>query len=651
MSRDTPPSSTQPHSAAESQIVVYVDPDPDRRATSSAYLEQALDSIDVIATGTGDLSEHRFDADCIVSRYELPETDGISLLEELREQCCHLPYLLVTDSGSEELASEAIAAGVTDYVPIEDIEAASERLAARIDAALERTSRCVDTDRLDGIDAAVENAADAIVITDLDGTITYVNPAFETVTGFSREEAIGRNPRILKSGVQDDAYYEEKWGAILDGEIWEEEIVNETKSGEEYVAHQTVAPVTDSDGTITKFVGIQRDVTKQRRLEKQIERSRATLETLYEIAADEQLSLEEKIGSVLEAGTEQLGFQIGYFTRIDDDTQTILAAVGEYEPIQAGDVDPLGETYCRKTAQNDEPVLISDALEAGWDEDPAFERFGLRCYLGARVVVDGEVFGTLCFGGEEPAEKLVLEARESTVKALARWLGYEIDRHRYESKLERHNDRLEKFASVVSHDLRNPLNVASARVELARDTGDDEHFEQVVDAHERMESIIEDTLTLAREGKSVTETRQVSLERVVTDCWNAVETPNATLRTVDELTIDADVTRVRHIFENLFRNASEHVDGDVTVEVGSMSGGFYVADNGPGIPEAKREQVFDHGYADNGGTGFGLAIVKSIADAHGWEIHLTESADGGARFEFLLAGAGDQDEESVLLDY
>ncbi|PSQ16582.1 hypothetical protein BRD00_10515 [Halobacteriales archaeon QS_8_69_26] len=97
---------------------------------------------------------------------------------------------------------------------------------------------------------------------------------------------------------------------------------------------------------------------------------------------------------------------------------------------------------------------------------------------------------------------------------------------------------------------------------------------------------------------------------------------------------DADPGRLEHVFENLFRNAVEHGGDDVTVTVGALDGGFYVADDGPGIPEDRREEVFDVGTSTAAdGTGFGPTIVRHIVETHGWRVRVAESEDGGARFE------------------
>ena len=612
-------------------LVAFPDEQPvlfDRlEATGEFVLRRARTVEEAVA------SLDRQPVDCVVG------TDGgavLDLIGEIRDRYPTLPFVVAAGDGSEQFAGEAIAAGATGYVATD--EGAVDQLGDRIRTAVSEQRDCLSRGELDGLEAAVEHAADAIVLTDADGNIEYVNPAFETVTGYTRESAIGRTPRILKSGVQDETYYEEMWTAILDGEVWEETIVNERKDGSQYIAHQTVAPVTDESESVEQFVGIQRDITRRRRLEEQIERSEAALSEVYEIASDGELDLGEKIEEVLSVGVRQFEFPLGYLTRIEDERQEILVSVGETEQLHAGRQDPLERTYCRKTIESDEPVVVADAEADGWADDPAFEQFGLRCYIGARIVVDGEPYGTLCFGGEEPKDRMILEAQQSTVKTLANWVGYELGRERRERKLQQQNNRIEKFASAVSHDLRNPLSVAQSRLELFADTGDSEHLTDAMEAHERMEDIIDETLTIAREGELVEETTAVSLETVARQCWRNVETASGTLTVAADAEMQANPEKVRHIFENLFRNAVEHAGEAVTVEVGPTESGFYVADDGPGIEPAAREQVFEYGYTTSSGSGFGLSIVETITDAHGWDVTITESDAGGARFEFETDG-------------
>lgn len=199
--------------------------------------------------------------------------------------------------------------------------------------------------------------------------------------------------------------------------------------------------------------------------------------------------------------------------------------------------------------------------------------------------------------------------------------------------LKNQNERLEEFTSVVSHDLRNPLNVAAGNLTLARENGDGDHLERADQALSRMETLIDDLLALAYGGAKITDPEPVDLKAVVADAWATVDTREATLVNRADQTLLADRSRLHQLIENLIRNAIEHGGDTVTIWVGTGDGTFYVADDGPGIPPAERSDVFETGYTTSeDGTGFGLNIVHEIADAHGWDVDIVESAEGGARF-------------------
>jgi signal transduction histidine kinase len=216
------------------------------------------------------------------------------------------------------------------------------------------------------------------------------------------------------------------------------------------------------------------------------------------------------------------------------------------------------------------------------------------------------------------------------------------------AELRRRVETMESFAGVVSHDLRNPIEVARGHLDLLRaatdgdqtdeiDTShlDGDHLGRIDSALGRMEEIIDDALALARVGPAALDTEETPLRDSVTAAWEGVDTGEATLSVSvpAEAVVIADETYLRRLFENLFRNAVEHVGPEPTVTVTAGDGQFVVEDDGPGIPEDRRESVTEPGHttADDG-TGFGLAIVDRVASAHGWRLHVGESSAGGGLF-------------------
>jgi len=371
------------------------------------------------------------------------------------------------------------------------------------------------------------------------------------------------------------------------------------------------------------------------------------------------------------------------------------------EAIRTGEIQPVQDVFAEPT------------LEPWWDVLAAKDVESLAV---VPLVGSERVHGFLSVDANRVN---VFDTRErEALSELGESIGHAIDSMeareklaRRERELARQNQRLDEFASVVSHDLRNPLNVAVGNLELAQaSVDDDDHLPRVVDALDRMDELIDDLLTLARSGRTVDDVQPVDLRSVAEGAWATTDTEGARLRfDGDPGTVRADRSRLTQVFENLFRNAVEHgstsprsqapedsvehgstdnrtqsgdsvehgstgdppatgggvergspdasttADGpemvdflrsgqedaaDVTITVGRTESGFYVEDDGPGIPESAREQVFETGYSTAAaGTGFGLNIVRTIAEAHGWRVAVTEGSTGGARFEFTTVDA------------
>lgn len=179
----------------------------------------------------------------------------------------------------------------------------------------------------------------------------------------------------------------------------------------------------------------------------------------------------------------------------------------------------------------------------------------------------------------------------------------------------------------------------AGRLELARTERDDENLESAAAALDRASAIVDDALEFARLGREGVDRRPVSLAGVVEAAWEVAGDDAATLRFDEDLgTIDCDPRQLQRALENVLHNAVDHAGPVVCVRVGRLAGpeGFYVADDGPGIPLTDRSTVFEYGRTSNSlGTGLGLAIVREIVDAHGWSVGVAESETGGARFEFV----------------
>ena len=424
--------------------------------------------------------------------------------------------------------------------------------------------------------------------------------------------------------------------AVDDGEGYDLRLRIAREDGTQRHVRTVGDPVVE-DGRVVHVHGVIGDVTGR------VERERV-LDELHDVGLDMQdcATVEAVAQRTVDAAAEVLDLDQSVFF-LEDGGVLRVVAVPEELPMDVTMTMSVDEGLAGETFRTGESRLVADTHEYdAVDGEPRY-RSAISVPAGDHgnfqaVASDRDNFDESDF---EFAELLVDRARSA------------LDRVERERELRRENDRLEEFASIVSHDIRNPLEVATGRMTLLQREIDSEHVDETVAALDRMAEIVDDTLTLARYGTAVGETEPVSIPAVVRRCWNTVETGDARLEIDDDLVVRADDDRLRHLLENLFRNGVEHGTDDrardddgegddendppVTVRVGRSpeEDVLYVEDDGPGIPPAERETVFELGYSSaDDGTGFGLTIVDSIAEAHGWDARVVEGRDGGARFEF-----------------
>lgn len=341
------------------------------------------------------------------------------------------------------------------------------------------------------------------------------------------------------------------------------------------------------------------------------ERRASTLKQEYELIAETATDAFWTVNPVTDTLTVSRGFeQFGYASDAAFDLEWF------YEKLHPDDRETVRQHDDSVFARNDE------AFEELTDDRGQFV-IEYRFEQADGTYAECLERGILLFEDDEPI-KMVGTITDIT------------ERKERERELEHKTERLYKFASILSHDIRNPLSIAQGYLKMAQDECETPHLDKVEEALARVDSITEDVLTLAGDGNDITATEEVTLQAVAETAWQNIDRESAALEIeATSVTLLCDSNRACRALENLFRNAIEHGGDNVTVRVGPLEDrdGVYVEDDGVGF-SADTDQLFEWRYTTNeGGTGFGLAIVEQIVTAHGWTITATDSDVGGARFE------------------
>ena len=788
--------------------VLHVDDEPDFADMAASFLEREDERLSIRTATSAEAGLERLgddEFDCVISDYDMPGTTGIEFLRTVRDDYPDLPFILYTGKGSEEVASDAISAGVSDYLQKETGTDQYSVLANRItnlvsqyraiatveeyashreeseqyrqqlleivsDTALpdsekidrllalgrdrlgvenghlviidEETDRhevvrasgseivregvtdlsttyCRKTIQSDGIldvyqaddqgwgddpayesfglecyiggklgmndrlfgtlcfadersrepfthnekaffellrqwfthmldrrrrlnqaETVFEHTQDALFLVDVVDertfTIQSVNRAYEELTGTTAAAVQGQTPQDLLTDDQAAdvvTRYQECIERREPIEYDERLTFGETTKW----WHTRLAPVIEDDN-IVQLVGATRDVTSQTQREARLQALNETSQELMTASTPRQVA---EIG--VEAAREVLGLEANAVHLYDDERDGLVALaqtalsrelVGEALTFTEGDsiawrVYETGEALAVDNVHDDPDILNPDSPVESELYVPIGDRGILLNASEEPEAFDTQdvVLGELLAGNMAAA----LEQIDRTAQVRIR-----------ERDLERQNERLDEFAGVVSHDLRGPLSVAQGRLELLAEECTSEHIEAIDHALTRIDELTQTLLRLAREGKRVHNTETVDLAELSETCWRNVESSDASLRADVERTIEADRSRLAQLLENLLRNAVEHGGDDVDIRIGDLPDGFFIEDDGPGVPADERDAVFEWGYSTRtDGTGFGLSIARTVAEAHGWTITITESPEGGARFEVTGAsGSG-----------
>ncbi|RLM90070.1 response regulator [Haloarcula sp. Atlit-7R] len=635
--------------------VLHVDDEPDFLDVAAELLEQRFSDFNVITETSGTEALERLaasDVDCIVSDYRMPGQDGIELLEAVREKYPDVPFILFTGEGNEAVASDAIAAGATDYLRKGHGTERYELLANRIENAVDqyRTSQqAAELERVRTLASSVDQAlirADSIaeIKTRVCEIISESDPYLFAWIG-ERDPTTDRIEPCAYAGVE-ESYLE-----------------NITVTADDSPTGQGPAGTAIRERRIAASQNIRNDPEFEAWRDEALERgykscAAVPLEydgTLYGLLSvyssrsfafcESEQALLSELGDNISHAVHSLKIRDelrAERTFIDQALDSLADIFYVLDP--EGRIQRCNEQFTTVAGDNKEQSTNPDAVTFfPADEQDAVASAIKEALTTGQTTVEADLLTG--DGKRIPYEFTVgrLTDQDGNLRGLVGTGRNISERNKRERELEDQKEQLEQFAATVSHDLRNPLNVISGRLDLVQEECTTEHLDVIETATDRMERIIEDLLWLTRKQREIGSQEPVAIETAAEAAWNIAADP------IDEaemycdcegdgqMLIRADVDQFQHLLENLFRNAIDHAGLDVTVVVGKISSdsaGFYIEDDGPGIPAEEREKVFKPGYSSSeSGTGIGLNIAKRVVEAHGWDIRVTESSIGGTRFE------------------
>ncbi len=495
---------------------------------------------------------------------------------------------------------------------------------------------------------AFDNIAEGITITDTQGNIIAVNTGFTRITGFSVEEVIGRNPRILQSGLQNRAFYAKMWSAITQHGYWRGEVLNRRKSGELYKELLSISAVRDGLGNVENYIGVFADMSERLKHESELREVREHLEL------------------ALEAGTVGTwSWQIGGEGAQWDERMGSLLGITKHESL-AHQADLLAHIH-----PDDRARVTQELTQAAADRAAFKGEFRVILPSGETRVLEvkckpaSDEFGNTHQMIGVAWDITEHHRREAEIRELNASLDHRVRERTAELKSAM--DELDAFSYSVAHDLRSPLRSLDGFSQLLLTDHADElneegrnYLQRIRASSQHLAELIDDLLQLSRVTRTPMERVSVDLSEIANDIASGLQAESAERRV--EFVIEpqahvlGDPLLLRLLMENLLGNAWKYTSktAQARIEFGMMptaegEHGFFVRDNGAGFDMAFAGKLFQpfqrlHHATDFPGTGIGLASVHRVIGRHGGRIWAEGAVGLGACFYFALPAARNENE-------
>lgn len=484
----------------------------------------------------------------------------------------------------------------------------------------------MDNDELIRLSHAVKQVANGVVITDLNGNIQMVNDAFEKITGYTAQEAMGKNPRILKSGFHSDEFYDDMWATIKSGQTWSGRFKNKRKDGSDYWTDSIITPVKDIDGNIMNYMAIKQDVTEKIKAEEALSRSEERLRVITDSAMDAIIMVDRnrKVSFCNPAAESAFGYNKG---------------------------EIIGKDFLKLVVPDrfkDEFVRIFEV----------FAKSGKYTLPRQNLEITAHKKNGTEFPMHLSVSSLIFEDNWYAV-AIARDITVQ---HELMKSLKEKREEMESFIYSVSHDLKSPVVTVEGFINILKDDLSVEpgsevewSLNRIISATDKMKEMIGELLEYSRLDTRHVEKETVCFSKVVDEALQIFELPIHKKKVKVQLKeLETDIVcekkRFVRVMENLIGNSIKYIGDENTapeIEIGAKNDGknnvFYVKDNGIGILEEEKDKVFmlfKRGSNTSGkeGTGVGLAMTRKIIEKHGGRIWFESEVGKGSSFYFTIPG-------------
>ena len=472
--------------------------------------------------------------------------------------------------------------------------------------------------------------------TDKHGDITYVNDKFCEISEYTREELIGQNHRILKSGKQPDSLFAALWKIISKGKAWNGEILNKKKGGGFYWVHTTIYPYKNINGEVDKYVSVRFDISSQKEQQEELRSMNCRLLNKKTRLANSIQKLHQFKQIVSESSDMVALIDNNYIYRVASNSYAQAFGLSQEELVSRSVSEVFGEEFFETTIKpNADRCLNGEKIN--YEDWFNFPGTGKK-YMEINYLPHKEEVGNIT--------GFIVNARDIT------------ERKKSREQLEKTNQELGHFAYVASHDLQEPLRVVTSYMELLekRYTGElDEkslkYINRAVEATNRMKSLINDLLLLTRlenkdENFEPVDINEI-MEGVIKDMGVLIKDHNAKINYNHLPKVKGDKAQLRQLFQNLVNNGikfnkeGENPQIEIIANKKETLVEFAIKDNGIGIDEKYFDRIFVifqrlHGRQEYSGTGIGLAMCKKIVEQHDGNLWVESQPEKGSTFYFTL---------------